>query len=115
MIDMVKILIEKKHAYVTEYAVYFDVSTFPRYNDLNHQKIDFNQKGLGKGTVEDPDKKHFADFALWFFRKGAHKNALQTWTSPWGEGFPGWHIECSAMSKSLLGNTIDIHMGELNM
>mgnify|MGYP001613565524 CR=1 FL=1 len=111
MIDMVKILIEKKHAYVTEYAVYFDVSTFPRYNDLNHQKIDFNQKGLGKGTVEDPDKKHFADFALWFFRKGAHKNALQTWTSPWGEGFPGWHIECSAMSKSLLGNTIDIHMG----
>ena len=45
------------------------------------------------------------------FQKGAHKNALQTWPSPWGEGFPGWHIECSAMSKSLLGNTIDVHMG----
>lgn len=111
MIDMVKILIEKKHAYATEYAVYFDVSTFPHYNDLNHQKIDFNQKGLGKGTADDPAKKHFADFALWFFKKGTHKNALQTWPSPWGEGFPGWHIECSAMSKSLLGNTIDIHMG----
>lgn len=111
MIEMVKILIEKKHAYVTEYAVYFDISTFPHYNDLNHQKIDFNQKGLGKGTADDPAKKHSADFALWFFKKGAHKNALQTWPSPWGEGFPGWHIECSAMSKSLLGNTIDVHMG----
>jgi len=111
MIEMVKILVEKKYAYTTEYAVYFDVSTFPRYNELNRQKIDFNQKGLGKGTADDPAKKHFADFSLWFFKKGAHKNALQTWPSPWGEGFPGWHIECSAMSKSLLGNTIDIHMG----
>ena len=111
MIEMVGQLIKNKHAYVTEHAVYFDVSTFPRYNDLNHQKIDFNQKGLGKGTADDPAKKHFADFVLWFFKKGAHKNALQTWPSPWGEGFPGWHIECSAMSKSLLGNTIDVHMG----
>ncbi|MBI4973746.1 cysteine--tRNA ligase [Candidatus Roizmanbacteria bacterium] len=111
MIEMVSELIEKKHAYVTEYAVYFDILTFPRYNELNHQKIDFNQKGLGKGTADDPAKKHFADFSIWFFKKGAHKNALQTWPSPWGEGFPGWHIECSAMSKSLLGNTIDVHMG----
>jgi len=111
MIEMINNLIESKHAYVTEYAVYYDVSSFPEYNELNHQKIDFNKKGLGKGTVEDTQKKHFADFALWFFKKGAHKNALQTWDSPWGEGFPGWHIECSVMSKSLLGNTIDIHMG----
>src|SRR5690606_11294701 len=47
----------------------------------------------------------------WFFKKGTHANALQTWDSPWGQGFPGWHIECSVMAKSLLGNTIDIHMG----
>jgi cysteinyl-tRNA synthetase len=111
MIDMVRTLIEKGHAYVTEHAVYFDVSTFHRYNELNRQKIGSNKKGLGKGTADDPSKKHFADFALWFFKKGTHENALQTWPSPWGQGFPGWHIECSAMSKSLLGNTIDMHMG----
>lgn len=111
MIEMIRTLIDKGHAYQTEYAIYFDVSTFRDYNSLNHQKIDFNQKGMGKGTADDPGKRHFADFALWFFKKGPHKNALQTWPSPWGEGFPGWHIECSVMSKSLLGTTIDIHMG----
>jgi cysteinyl-tRNA synthetase len=111
MIEMVQKLLDTGHAYITEHALYFDVSTFKDYNKLNHQKIDFNQKGMGKGTADDPEKKHFADFALWFFKKGAHKNALQTWSSPWGKGFPGWHIECSVMSKSLLGNTIDIHMG----
>ncbi|MFA6551202.1 MAG: class I tRNA ligase family protein [Patescibacteria group bacterium] len=51
------------------------------------------------------------DFALWFFKTGAHQDAIQTWESPWGTGFPGWHIECSAMSKKFLGDTLDIHMG----
>lgn len=111
MIEMIKILLEKKHAYITQLAIYFDVSTFPNYNQLNRQKIDLNIKGKGKGKTEDPEKHHFADFALWFFKKGTHKNALQTWPSPWGEGFPGWHIECSVMAKKLLGETIDIHMG----
>lgn len=111
IIEMVHTIVEKGKAYVTKYAVYFDVSTFPQYNKLNHQKLDQIQKGLGKGTVEDPDKKHFSDFALWVFKKGTHTNALQTWNSPWGEGFPGWHIECSAMAKKLLGTTLDIHMG----
>ncbi|MBI3366605.1 class I tRNA ligase family protein, partial [Candidatus Roizmanbacteria bacterium] len=68
-------------------------------------------KGKGKGTAEDSEKKHFADFSLWFFKTGAHQNAQQTWRSPWGEGFPGWHIECSVMTKELFGPTIDIHMG----
>ncbi len=111
MIAMVQKLVEKKYAYITEYAVYFDVSTFPQYNLLNKQKVELNVQGSGKGNIQDPNKKHFADFALWFFKKGAHKNALQTWNSPWGIGFPGWHIECSAMAKKLLGDTIDIHMG----
>ena len=111
MIEMIEILLQKKHAYITDYAVYFDVSTFKNYNQLNKQKIDLNIAGKGKAKVDDPQKKHFSDFALWFFKKGAHKNALQTWSSPWGEGFPGWHIECSVMSKTLLGDTIDIHMG----
>lgn len=111
IIEMVKKLLEKKYAYITNQAVVFDVSKFKNYNQLNRQKIDLNIKGLGKGKIEDPQKKHFADFNLWVFKKGAHKNALQTWPSPWGEGFPGWHIECSVMNKILLGDTIDIHMG----
>lgn len=111
MIKMIEVLLEKKHAYITLLAIYFDVSTFPNYNQLNRQKMDLNIKGEGKGTAEDPDKKHFADFSLWFFKKGTHQNALQTWPSPWGKGFPGWHIECSVMTKELFGPTIDIHMG----
>ena len=111
MIEMIRILLEKRHAYITEYAVYFDVSTFKNYNQLNRQKIDLNIAGMGKAKIDDQQKKHFPDFSLWFFKKGTHKNALQTWPSPWGAGFPGWHIECSVMAKSLLGDTIDIHMG----
>lgn len=111
MQEMIKTLLEKGYAYITDLAVVYDVSKFPDYNKLNHQKLDLNIKGAGKGVVEDPQKRHFADFNLWVFKKGAHKNALQTWPSPWGEGFPGWHIECSVMAKSLLGDTIDIHMG----
>lgn len=111
IIDMIQILLDKKQVYVTKQAIYFDVSTFPKYNRLNKQKIEMNKKGVGKGTANDPDKKHFADFALWFFKTGTHQNALQTWDSPWGIGFPGWHIECSAMTRELLGQTIDIHMG----
>jgi len=111
MIEMIKILINKKHAYITTQAIYFDVSTFPNYNALNKQKIDFNIKGMGRGKADDPEKKHPADFVLWFFKTGVYKNALQTWETPWGEGFPGWHMECSAMAKKILGETIDIHMG----
>jgi len=111
MIEMINVLINKKHAYITTQAIYFDVSTFPRYNALNKQKIDLNIKGMGKGKADDPEKKHPADFVLWFFKTGTHRNALQTWETPWGEGFPGWHIECSVMSKKFLGDTIDIHMG----
>jgi len=111
MIEMIKILINKKHAYITSQAIYFNVSTFSYYNALNKQKIDLNIKGMGKGKVDDHEKKHPADFVLWFFKVGEYKNALQTWQSPWGKGFPGWHMECSAMSKKLLGETIDIHMG----
>jgi cysteinyl-tRNA synthetase len=80
--------------------------------------MDKLQEGAGKADVSDPRKKHAADFALWFFKAGVHAGALQYWKSPFqsllvrdGVGFPGWHIECSAMSKALLGNTIDVHLG----
>lgn len=109
--DMIQILLNKGFAYITNLAVVYDVSKFPEYNKLNKQKMDLNKQGAGKGAIEDPEKKHFADFNLWVFKKGPHKNALQTWPSPWGDGFPGWHIECSVMAKALLGETIDIHMG----
>jgi cysteinyl-tRNA synthetase len=111
MIAMIQTLLDKGFAYITDLAVVYDTSKFPNYNQLNRQKIDENKSGWGKGQVVDPGKKHFSDFNLWVFKKGIHKNALQTWPSPWGEGFPGWHIECSVMAKSLLGETIDIHMG----
>ncbi len=111
MIAMIQTLLDKGFAYISDLAVVYDTSKFPNYNQLNRQKIDENKSGWGKGQVVDPGKKHFSDFNLWVFKKGKHKNALQTWSSPWGEGFPGWHIECSVMAKSLLGETIDIHMG----
>jgi len=118
MQQMVQELLDKGFAYTTPKAVYYDVSKFPNYTALSGQKLDENITGSGKGDIQDPAKKKSVDFALWFFKTGAHQNALQTWKSPFsspevedGEGFPGWHIECSAMSKTLLGETIDLHMG----
>jgi cysteinyl-tRNA synthetase len=111
IVDMVKILLGKKFAYQTDLAIYFDVSKAKDYTRLSGQKIEDQIGGAGTGDVQDNQKKNPQDFALWFFKKGTHANALQTWDSPWGIGFPGWHIECSAMSKKYLGNTLDIHMG----
>ncbi len=120
--SMIETLMDKDFAYATELAIYFDVSKAKNYNQLSGQNFDKNISGAGKAEVSDPKKKHPADFAVWFFKAGNHKNALQHWPSPsplppdssleeHGDGFPGWHIECSAMSKKYLGDTIDIHMG----
>jgi cysteinyl-tRNA synthetase len=118
MISMVQDLIEKGFAYTTRNAVYFDVRKFPDYTKLSGQKLENLEDGEGHGTVTDPEKKDAHDFALWVFKTGPHENALQTWESPFhsyavehGRGFPGWHIECSAMSKHHLGPHLDIHMG----
>ncbi len=118
MIDMVAELLKNGNAYITDQAVYFDVSTYPEYTKLSGQKIDKLESGEGHGVVSDQNKKHPQDFSIWFFKTGPHANALQTWESPFnsplvenGRGFPGWHIECSAMSKHFLGKTFDIHMG----
>ncbi len=118
IIEMVDSLIEKSFAYVTPRAVYFDITRASDYNRLNKQNLEENRHSAGVGDVTDSDKRNPQDFALWFFRTGSHKNALQYWPSPFrstdvenGEGFPGWHIECSAMIKAMLGVTIDIHMG----
>ncbi|MDD5152761.1 MAG: cysteine--tRNA ligase [Candidatus Pacebacteria bacterium] len=113
MIEMVKTLLDKGFAYVTPLAVYFDVSKVKNYTKLSGQILEKNLDEAGKGTINDANKKNQNDFSLWFFKAGAHENALQTWPNPFSdkEGFPGWHIECSAMTKKLLGETIDIHMG----
>lgn len=118
IIEMTQTLLDKGYAYTTPLAVYFDISKAKDYTKLSRQNMEEIIDGAGGGDVEDPDKRHSADFALWIFKAEKHKNALQFWTSPFqsslvssGEGFPGWHIECSVMSEKHLGATLDIHMG----
>lgn len=118
MQKMVQTLLDKGFAYQTDLAVYFDITKAKDYTRLSGQDLSKNISEAGKGEVIDGGKKNPADFALWFFKAGVHKNALQTWPSKFksslvekGLGFPGWHLECSAMCKTLLGDTIDIHMG----
>lgn len=118
MAQLVQELLDKGFAYATAKAIYFEVDKFPKYNELNRQNLDANLEGAGHGDVGDADKKKPYDFAIWFFKTGKHINALQTWEinfkgieQPIISGFPGWHIECSAMSREVLGKTLDIHMG----
>lgn len=114
MIELVKTLIEKGHAYETKEAVYFDVSTFENYGALSGQKKEDKQNAVRDEVYVDAEKRNAADFALWFKRVGKFKDHTMHWESPWGDGFPGWHIECSAMSMKYLGKTIDIHTGGID-
>lgn len=114
MVTMVGILIKKGHAYETKEAVYFDITSFKEYGKLSGQKGDEKKQGTRDDVYIDPEKKHPADFALWFKRVGKFKDHTMHWKSPWGDGFPGWHIECSAMSMKYLEKTIDIHTGGID-
>jgi cysteinyl-tRNA synthetase len=112
-IEMVQSLLDKGYAYFTDYAVYFDVSKFKEYGKLSKQKLEDKQAGARDEVFIDPGKRNPQDFALWMFTVG-HQNAHELrWSSPFSEkqGFPGWHIECSAMSLKHLGYPIDIHSG----
>jgi len=111
MIEMIKKLEEKGFTYKTKEAIYFDVSKFKNYGKLSGQKLEEKIKKAREEVYLDPEKKHPADFALWFFRVGRFADHTMHWDSPWGDGFPGWHIECSAMSTKYLGQPIDIHSG----
>jgi cysteinyl-tRNA synthetase len=106
MIDLIAVLIARGHAYEVGGTVYYDIESFPAYGKLSRNTTDKLLAG-SRGEV-DPRKRHPGDFTLW---KAAGENRLQVWPSPWGSGFPGWHIECSAMSMSLLGDRFDIHTG----
>lgn len=111
MIALVEKLFERGHAYETAQAVYFDVATFPKYTEFTGQSLDDKLSGAREEVQEDPEKRNPADFALWFKAVGRFENHVMRWESPWGVGFPGWHIECSAMSMKYLGETLDIHTG----
>ncbi len=106
MIDIVARLIERGHAYEVGGTVYYDIASFRDYGKLSRNSRDQLLAGT-RGEV-DPRKHHPGDFTLW---KSAGEHRLQVWPSPWGDGFPGWHIECSAMSMALLGERFDIHTG----
>ena len=108
MIAIIGTLIERGHAYEVEGTVYFDVTSFPEYGRLSGNTLDALRAGHRQEVEVDPNKRNSADFALW---KKAGANRSMKWPSPWGEGFPGWHIECSAMSMKHLGERFDIHTG----
>lgn len=101
-IRLIKTLYEKGYAYETSDGVYFDIAKFPKYGVLG--KIDLNKLKEGARVEVNSEKRHPADFALW-------KKGLLGWESVWGKGFPGWHIECTAMIFATLGKQIDIHTG----
>ncbi len=114
-IALVQTLLEKGFAYDTPAAVYFDVSTFPAYGALSGQSLAEKMTGAREEVVVDENKRNPADFALWFKLAGKFKDHLLHWSSPWGEGFPGWHVECSAISRHFLGQPFDIHAGAVDL
>jgi len=104
---MIETLIAHSYAYVTERGnVYFDVHRWPEYGKLSNRRLEEQEAGA-RVDLRD-DKRHVEDFALW---KAAEPEHILRWDSPWGVGYPGWHIECSAMAKKYLGVTFDIHGG----
>ncbi len=110
MVAMIEGLVARGHAYVgRDGAVYFDVRSFPAYGRLSGNTLDALREGAGEriDSANQAAKRHPADFLLW----KPDARHLMRWPSPWGEGYPGWHIECSAMARMLLGDEIDIHSG----
>ncbi|MHB1296856.1 MAG: cysteine--tRNA ligase [Anaerolineae bacterium] len=106
MIELVKKLIATGHAYESNGSVYFAVASFPAYGQLSGRRVEELQAGSRIEVLEE--KRSPADFALW---KRAEPEHIMRWLSPWGEGFPGWHLECSVMSTKYLGQPFDIHGG----
>lgn len=106
MIDIVKTLEEKGYGYEIEDGIYFDIAKLKHYGQLSN--IDLDEQIAGARVEVNNGKRHPADFAIW---KKAEKEHIMQWESPWGMGYPGWHIECTAMSKKYLGEVFDIHTG----
>ncbi len=110
MLEYVEELVEKGYAYETSTAIYFDISKLDKYPILSNLNVE--EQKAGARVDVDPEKKNPYDFALWI---KAPQNHLMKWDSPWGPSYPGWHIECSAMSRKHLGEQFDIHTGGIDL
>lgn len=109
MIEFVKVLIQKGYAYETSKGIYFDITSFPAYGSLSG--MDIREKLAGARIEVDDEKRSPYDFVLWV---KAPKNHIMQWNSPWGMGYPGWHIECSVIGDKYLGEYIDLHTGGID-
>jgi cysteinyl-tRNA synthetase len=107
-IGLVEELLKTEHAYEADGSVYFDVASWPEYGKLSGRKVEELEEGAR--VAINPEKRHPADFAVW---KAAEKGHILRWPSPWGWGYPGWHLECSVMATKYLGQPFDIHGGGL--
>ncbi len=110
MLEYVKKLVENGYAYETSTAIYFDISKLDKYPILSN--IDIEKQKAGARVEVDQEKRNPSDFALWI---KAPENHLMKWDSPWGQSYPGWHIECSAMGQKYLGEEFDIHTGGIDL
>lgn len=107
-IGLIRKLEDKGYTYTTSDGIYFDTARFEHYNKLSHQNLEALEEGAR--VEKNPEKRNATDFALWKFSPPDTKRQME-WNSPWGTGFPGWHIECSAMSMKYLKQMLDIHCG----
>jgi len=107
-IELIKVLLEKGFAYEVNGSIYFSVESFPEYGKLSGRRVEELEEGAR--VAVNPEKRNPADFALW---KRAESGHMLRWLSPWGWGYPGWHLECSTMAMKYLGQTVDIRGGGL--
>jgi cysteinyl-tRNA synthetase len=112
MIEMIEKLFKNGYAYESGGNVYFDTSKFRDYGKLARLKLD--SKEVKARIAEDKNKKNYSDFGLWFNARKGKEMHVMNWPSPWGRGYPGWHLECSVMSTKFLGDIIDIHGGGID-
>jgi cysteinyl-tRNA synthetase len=110
-IALIQVLESKGYTYVIDDGVYYDTSKFLQYGQF--AQLDLEEQQAGARVEVNPQKRNARDFALWKFSPKDHQRDME-WDSPWGKGFPGWHVECSAMSMKYLGNTLDIHTGGID-
>jgi len=111
-IALIRTLEKKGYTYAIDDGIYFDTSKFPRYADFARLRIDELEAGARVEMVAG--KRNITDFALWKFSPKDKKRQME-WESPWGTGFPGWHLECSAMAMKYLGDTLDLHLGAIDL